>query len=168
MSGPSAYSHGLCRATASAAVFAVLLLCVAGCGRRAKVIPRSTMAAIYADMFMADEWLRHNMYAKPKADTTLFFEPVFAKYGYTKADYVATVDEYVKNPEQYAKILRQSSQILDKRIRKYKKLKKLKEHADSVNAAYTGHYKARDFSSDSVLFSGSDVFWNPYVEVDDN
>lgn len=136
-----------------------MLLCMAGCGSRGRVIPKGTMAKIYADMFIADQWLRDHQDARTKADTTLFFEPVFAKYGYSKKDYVASVDEYVKAPDQHAKILHKASKIIDKKIAALESLKKLEDIADSLNSSFVGKYSRLDFRSDTTMMLTDRLLW---------
>lgn len=91
-----------------------VLCCAVGCGRKGKVIPRAKMAEIYADMFIADQWIRDNPDCRKEADTTLFFEAIFQKYGYTKKDYEASVAEYVKDPTKFAKIFNKAVDIMNK------------------------------------------------------
>ena len=91
-----------------------LALAVASCARGDKVIPKKTMEKIYYDMFMADQWLAVHPEARAKADTSWFYEPVFQKYGYTKEDYLRSVDFYLNDPERYAAMLREVTTRLEK------------------------------------------------------
>ena len=89
------------------------VLCTAsGCGR---VIPDGTLAQIYADMFVADQWVRDHPAARRTADTTFFYEPIFNSYGYTTEDYLRTVDRNLEDPESYAKILGKANDLLVER-----------------------------------------------------
>ena len=63
-----------------------VLCCTAGCGRRARVIPDSKMKRIVAEMYLADQWVRDNPDGRKIADTTLFFDQIFRRYGYTFED----------------------------------------------------------------------------------
>ena len=99
---------------------ALLLIPLAGCHREGKMIPRSDMARIYADMLVADQWLNDNRKIRKQADTTLFYEPIFERYGYTTADYTYSVRRYMKDPERFARILKKSSSLLGARVRKIK------------------------------------------------
>jgi len=90
---------------------------LAGCGKKARIIPPSRMSKIYADMLLSDQWLRDNPEARKVADTSFFYAPVFSKYGYDKADYDATVKEYIKQPEKFSKILKKTMNILEQRRR---------------------------------------------------
>lgn len=111
------------------AVAAVLLLCVS-CGKRAKVIPRGKMAEIYAEMFIMDQWISSDIKSRRMADTTLVYESIFEKYGYTADDYRHSMSVYIDDPDRYARILRNSSVIIEDKI---KELKKKKEHLRSLS-----------------------------------
>ena len=57
------------------AIFIVFVL--SACTGRGKILSENKMAHLYADFFLADQWLRDNSSLKPTADTTDFFAPVF-------------------------------------------------------------------------------------------
>ena len=63
-----------------------LFLLLFSCGRGRRMISPTDMSKIYADMLVMDQWLRINAEGR-KADTTLVYEPIFNKYGYTLDDY---------------------------------------------------------------------------------
>ena len=88
-------------------------LCLSGCNRKDKVIPRAVMADIYADLFVADQWLREQGPAFQEADTMRFYEPVFRKYGYTTLDFRNSANYYLKDPRRFARILQQASSQLE-------------------------------------------------------
>lgn len=94
---------------------AVLIL-LASCSHGPRVISRSTMADIYADMFLSDQWLNDHGEFLRDTDSTRFYEPVFNKYGYTSEDFVASVDKYIKDPERYSRILKKAYTILQQRM----------------------------------------------------
>ena len=72
-------------------ILAALVLAIAlSCSSGPKVIPRRDMRRISEEMFLRDKWLSINkMYGA--ADTTLVYDPIFGKYGYTYEDYYHTV-----------------------------------------------------------------------------
>ena len=92
-----------------------------------EVIPRSKMADIYMEMFMTDQWISTTPSMRVVADTSLVYEPILAKYGYDKLDYIYSVDYYMNDPERFARILRSCVDKLDKRIRHLNKLKRQQE-----------------------------------------
>lgn len=92
-----------------------------------EVIPRSKMADIYMEMFMTDQWISATPSMRVVADTSLVYEPILAKYGYDKLDYIYSVDYYMNDPERFARILRSCVDKLDKRIRHLNKLKRQQE-----------------------------------------
>lgn len=136
---------------------AAILLCLvlSSCGARQRIIPRSTMADIYADMLLADQWLADHNYERPVADTSLFYDPIFASYGYTFEDYDRSVKHYLKDPERFSKVFREASRRLKRKGKVYERKKEQIASILEFNAQIKG-YKARDFGSDSLL-------WRPPV-----
>ena len=82
---------------------------------RAKVIPRRTFVKIYADMFLADEWIKDNPDKRRQIDTSLVYEAIFESYGYTTDDYLKSVEHYMTDTERYARMLKKAGDILDQR-----------------------------------------------------
>lgn len=80
------------------------------------MIPRKKMVSIYADMFVADQWLNQNYKAERVADTSFVYEAIFEKYGYDSEDYRASVDYYIQDPDRFARILRQTVLELEDRM----------------------------------------------------
>ena len=97
---------------------AAVALCAAACSRGPKVIPRSKMEKIYTDMLLADQWLMRNQDAGFKADTTLFYEPIFRKYGFTSEDFYASNEYYMRDPLRYSRMLKKVALSLDAKARK--------------------------------------------------
>ena len=122
------------------------------CSGRPRIIPRATLVDIYADMFLADQWLTDHPSERNKADTTLFYDPIFARYGYTFEDYDATVKRYIKDPEKFSKLFKEASNKLDVKSKrldlKVKEINEIREY----NKLFT-RYVSRDFDSDTVLWS---------------
>lgn len=115
-----------------------------------KVIPRSKLAEIYAEMLMTDQWITGTPGIRQIADTSLVYEPILEKYGYTSADYRKSVDKYMDDPERFSRILRTTGELLDKRLTS---LKKRKEELDHIRALekllhqlkYEADFKAEEF-----------------------
>ena len=84
---------------------AVLLASSCG-GNKARVIPRSKMSKIYAEMFVMDQWVQNKPGLRMIADTSLVYEPILEKYGYDSEDYQYTVEYYMADPERFSRILR--------------------------------------------------------------
>ena len=98
-----------------AAFLSVLLLF--SCGfREAKVISRKDMARIYAEMLLTDQWIVTNPSMRRVADTSLVYEPILNRYGYTIEDYILSVNKYMDDPERYSRILRTTGEILDEKL----------------------------------------------------
>lgn len=105
---------------------AVVMLLALSCRKDgAQVIPRDQLAKIYAEMLVTDQWIMSTPGVRLIADTSLVYEPILEKYGYTSEDYLKTVDVYMNDPERFARILRTSTEILDKRLVALKKQKSI-------------------------------------------
>ncbi len=98
----------------AAAVLLGLLLSVPSC-RRARVIPKEEFAALYADLFLADQWMRQHEIRVRQRDTMSVYRSVLEAHGYTESDYQLSADTYLKDPDRYAKVLRRMVQILKDR-----------------------------------------------------
>lgn len=109
------------RLAATLAVIAAVLFSAVGC-HRAEVIPEATMSDIYADMFLADQWLNSNGRYRRNVDTMWFYRPIFEKYGYTYEDYDLSVTYYLRKPDTYSKILKGTMNRLDKEYNRLKKI----------------------------------------------
>ena len=115
-------------------VMAVLLLALSCGGEKDKVIPRSKLAEIYAEMLVTDQWIITNPGNRRQADTSLVYEPILQKYGYTSADYRKSVDVYLNDPERFGRILRSAGEILDKKLAALKERKEEIIRAEALKA----------------------------------
>lgn len=99
-----------------AIVFATILL-FSGCSHhRTRIISKSDMVDIYADLFLADQWLAMQPHGVSlRSDSTLFYEPIFNKYGYTTEDFRASMYKYLDDPERYARLIKKSQAKLSAR-----------------------------------------------------
>lgn len=141
------------------AVLAVLLAALCACSHRARVIPADKLARIYYDMFLVDQWIRDNSDVRPVADTTLVFDPIFRRYGYTFEDYDRSVQYYLDRPDDYTKLLSRVEEALRKEG------ERLQKEADAVTARevelsrYRRGFRRTDFSSDSLRWDGAKILW---------
>lgn len=95
------------------------------------------MSKIYADMAMTDAVLQNRDYATRRtADTSLVYEAIFQKYGYTTDDYLASQRKYIKDPGRYVRMLKKAvlQTESDKKVlvAEQKRLKELREKAAGV------------------------------------
>ena len=103
------------------------------------------MSAIYVEMYVADQWLKDHPASAKTADTTLFYDPIFKKYGYNFRDYDASLRHYVSRPEDYLKIIEKSVKMLEADLDRLEDIKTRQERARKLNAAICG-YEYRDFA----------------------
>ncbi|MGM9747352.1 MAG: DUF4296 domain-containing protein, partial [Candidatus Cryptobacteroides sp.] len=83
-----------------------IAMCLTACSSSegGRIIPKRKMAQIYAEMFVADQQVTMDFKTRSSADTSLVYEPIFEKYGYTTEDYRASRAHYIQEPDQYARI----------------------------------------------------------------
>lgn len=146
----------------------VLLAVVAGlsgCGRKARVIPEKKLVRIYSDMFLADQWVRDHVEARTVADTTLFFDPIFKRYGYDFEDYDASLNYYVDHPIEFAEILTKASDRLRARSdalqAELTEQRQWEEKLDSFRRLY----HPKDFSDDSLRWTATGILWPVEAEA---
>ena len=147
-----------------AAIAAILTLFLTSCGGdRVKVIPRDELAQIYAEMMMTDQWIINTPNVRLIADTSLVYEPILEKYGYDKMDYLHTVDRYLDDPERFSRIWRETSDILDARL---KEAKKRRAALDDVEARIREREKyAVDFDLAGIFPC---MFEEPFIHYHDS
>lgn len=133
-------------------VLIVALFLLQGCGR-GRVIPRNTMSHIYAEMFVADQWLKDHPSSRKTADTTLFYDPILKKYGYNARDYDASVRHYTKHPDRFAKLLEKSVDIIEADIDRMKGIRERQELVRKLNSFSSGYIRS-DFA-DSTSWDGT-------------
>ena len=129
---------------------AMILILVSCIGGKDRVIPRAKLAEIYAEMFITDQWISTTHSVRRQADTSLVYEPILAKYGYTSADYRRSVDKYMDDPDRYSRILRTTGQILDRKLEELHKreleLAKLKERQEYLEGLrFEADFNAEEF-----------------------
>ena len=112
------------------------------------------MEDIYYDMLLADQWLNDHNAARKVADTTLFYEPVFRKYGYSFKDFDKSVSHYLKNPEKFSKMFDRVSKRLSGRARELEKVREAIE-----NYVLPGGYEPSVFRPDSIVWADTLVRW---------
>ena len=129
---------------------------LASCSGRPRIIPRAVLTDIYVDMFLADQWLKDNSGERKRADTSLFYDPIFARYGYTFEDYDASVKHYLEDPEKFSRVFRDAAIKLEKKEGFYqKKVDHLKE-VKEFNNYFKGKYTSVDFDADTLLWKRLD------------
>lgn len=120
-----------------------LLLAVSCSQSAGRVIPEGTFVKIYADMVLADRWLYMNPESMAKADTSMVYEAVFNRYGYTTQDYLESVQYYINKPDKFSFLVTKAKDRLKNKSKEYSDLqkkaeekeaaeKKLAEQADSL------------------------------------
>lgn len=120
----------------------VCIMGIFSCTRGDRLIPKSDLAEIYAEMFVVDNWIASNRLQRA-ADTSAVYAPILEKYGYTVGDFRYSVQKYMRNPESFAKVFDHSTKILklhvdylvaeEQRIHRLDSLKRLHEQLSLIN-----------------------------------
>ncbi len=142
-------------------ILAALVLAIAlSCSSGPKVIPRRDMRRIYEEMFLRDKWLSINkMYGA--ADTTLVYDPIFGKYGYTYEDYYHTVLKYLDAPDKFDKLAGRIHNDIEKKkkaiVARNAELLNEEHRIEEMKAPESGfpRYYGKDFSgvrTDTLVF----------------
>lgn len=147
------------------ALFAAVLFLSSCTGDGGKVIPRSKLAEIYAEMLITDQWISDTPGLRRTADTSLVYEPIFQKYGFTTADYRMSVDKYMDDPERFSRILRTTVQILDKKIVELNVEKEEQERLKALKARLEKMRIKSDFKPEEFF---PYLFDEPYVHYYDS
>ena len=108
---------------------AAVALCAAACARGPKIIPMSKMGKIYRELLLSDQWLAVNNQYSYEADTTLFYETIFRKYGYDSEDFRASLEYYMRDPLKMARMMKDVAV-------------KMESDADRLQAAYEEYINA--------------------------
>lgn len=137
----------------SGILFAIAVMIAVSCGPR--IIPADKLSLIYRDMFLADQWIQENPDMRNKADSTLFYDPIFKKYGYRFKNYDATVKYYLNDYDKFIRIVRAAADMLKEEAEKEQAIQDwIDSHPEiSVN------YVLKDFVSDDRMWEDSTTFW---------
>ena len=156
------------------AIIALILFssCSSGEG---KIISRSDLAEIYAEMFLADQWIAARPELRRNADTSLVYEPILNKYGYTTQDYVHTIDKYMDDPERYSRILRSTVEIFDRQLKEleakkveYERLEEIRKHLEQVRAEVSAYIRYKTFYPDTTRKDYDHIPDSLTVQIDSN
>ena len=147
-------------------VLLAVLAMLCGCGRRSRVIPADKLSHIYQDIYLADQWVRDNPSGRKMADTTLLFDPILRRYGYTFEDYDRTVHYYLDHPEEYSKILDRASERLRKEGERMQQAVDEQTAREIELSGYRKGYVRHKFSPDSLNWTGMSYWPVPTEQPD--
>lgn len=83
----------------------MLLLALAGCRKGPKIIPQKEFGSLYAELLLADQWVKTHTAQRSKADTSFVYAEVLRKHGYTKEQVVASMKYYLRDPLRYKRAM---------------------------------------------------------------
>lgn len=100
-------------------------------------------------MLILDQWARNNIGPSRQADTSLVYEPIIRRHGYTVDDYTHTVEGYLRKPARFAEVFEKVQRRLQARadyLTAIEDRKDREQHRrDSVDAR-TDYRRARIFA----------------------
>ena len=128
------------------------VFCLCSCSDRPRVIPEDTLSDIYMKMYINDQWLLKNNREHTKVDTTLFYDGIFAEYGYSFKDYDYTVQKYLKNPEKFKKVFEDTRSKLEKRRKELAAMKDIVDRNKAFDKQFEGLYEKQNFELKDINY----------------
>ena len=128
----------------------LLLLALAGCRKGPKIIPQNDFGELYAELLLADQWVRLHPSEKRTADTTLVYAGILRKHGYTDEQVVASMKYYLRDPLRYKRAMDVA-------------VARLEKHHNEVEAELTVQRHIRDFLREYHPKNQKDTLWRPRV-----
>ena len=143
-------------------IFLIIFVLAASvaCEHKPKVLKPKKMSEIYADLFIADSWLRDNQDKRRKADTTLFLDPIFEDHKVDYKDFYVSIEYYTAHPEEYSDILTGAIDIIQERYEVISVLSEQYNLAEEVRKKLP-KYHIVNFGADSMKALGDRAFWHP-------
>lgn len=143
-------------------IFLIIFVLAASvaCEHKPKVLKPKKMSEIYADLFIADSWLRDNQDKRRKADTTLFLDPIFEDHKVDYKDFYVSIEYYTAHPEEYSDILTGAIDIIQERYEIISVLSEQYNLAEEVRKKLP-KYHIINFGADSMKALGDRAFWHP-------
>ena len=127
----------------------VTLALFSSCGRGRR-ISEAKFAEIYADMFLADQWISSNRLGRI-ADTSLVYEPIFEMYGFTTEDYRNSLMYYMDDATAFADVLEEARSILKDKVDHLTKVREYQVLRDSVRAVMARTYEPISLPPDTIM-----------------
>ena len=132
------------------AALLMLLLAFAGCRKGPKIIPQKDFGALYAELLLADQWVKLHPSEKKNADTTLVYAEILSKHGYTDEQVVASMKYYLRDPLRYKRAMDVT-------------VARLEKHYNEVEAELSVQRHIRDFLREYHPKDQKDTLWQQRV-----
>ena len=128
----------------------LLLLAFAGCRKGPKIIPQKDFGELYAELLLADQWVKLHPSERRNADTTLIYGEILRSHGYTGAQVVASMKYYLRDPLRYKRAMDVTVAQLEK-------------HYNEVDAELTIQGNIKDFLKEYHPKNRKDTLWRQPV-----
>lgn len=140
------------------------LLVLASCGPER--ISRDNMEHIIRDMLVQDQQIRNNQQLRKQADTSLVYEGIFRKYGYTTDDFLYSLEYYLEDASRMEKVMSSVADDLEKELKGVKKEVALEQWRERmlriyhlpVDTSRFPHPRPRAVDSLQVRADGSRIY----------
>ena len=83
----------------------LLLAGAAACSRKPKILRQDAFGDLYADMLLADEWVKLHPEMRRDADTMLVYAEAFKRHGVSPEDVRASLEYYLQDPLRYSRAM---------------------------------------------------------------
>lgn len=110
------------------------LFLLASCGPER--ISRDNMEHILRDMLVQDQQIKNNQELRKQADTSLVYEGIFRKYGYTTDDFLYSLEYYLEDASRMEKIMSSVADDLEAELKDVKKEVALEEWRERMLRLY--------------------------------
>ncbi len=128
----------------------LLLLAFAGCRKGPKIIPQKDFGDLYAELLLADQWVKLHPSEKKNADTTFVYAEILRKHGYTDEQVVASMKYYLRDPLRYKRAMDVT-------------VARLEKHYNEVEAELSVQRRIRDFLREYHPKDRKDTLWQQRV-----
>ena len=129
---------------------AMLLLAFAGCRKGPKIIPQKDFGNLYAELLLADQWVKLHPAQKRIADTTLVYAEILRSHGYTDEQVVASMKYYLRDPLRYKRAMDVA-------------VAKLESHFNEVEAELAIQRNIKNFLKEYHPKDQKDTLWRQRV-----
>ncbi len=108
------------------------------------IISSDDLPEVLADLYMTDRFVLNSPQAMLKADSSMVYEPVLNKYGYTTDEFIHTMDYYLPRPNKLKSFFLKAKEILAKREMEVSQRILAQSQGDSLLAGITYYVEKAD------------------------
>lgn len=139
---------------------AIFVLCVLSSCKVKFDIPEKKMAAILADMHMADGVMdvQHTFEVSYLSDSAQIYKPILKKYGYTLENFRSALNQYMKNPKAFESVYKRVIKRLKAVQKQYATEESIPAHKGRIEQHDMQEYIRYEIS---IAGDTTMVWWQP-------